>query len=306
MTVKVHRSVEVRAGEDIAPGKLAEKLHGYTFSDERAGRMYVDSLNCGAVTLGDVKSNGYDAVTETTRITVLFPTIGHLRLQSNKSDFEIPGADALLVQPGNRRSRVRTDRDGRFRMMGAIVPIPSSSVRKLAELPSILSVGAAPEAQSLRGFMDYAFAEAKAADSALFRAQALNAVSSLVIDMVHGICDRLVPTGPIFACSKRVRAAEDYMRDHAEEPLTIAEIADAVGVGPRALQAAFRATYDATPRQVLAEIRLEKARARLLAPEEEMTVTDVALASGFVHFGRFAAAYRERYGELPSETLRRF
>jgi transcriptional regulator GlxA family with amidase domain len=95
------------------------------------------------------------------------------------------------------------------------------------------------------------------------------------------------------------------MRSHAEEPLTVAEIANAVGVGPRALQAAFRASHGITPRQLLAEIRLEEARARLLAPEAEMTVTDAALASGFAHFGRFAAAYRERYGELPSETLRR-
>jgi AraC-like DNA-binding protein len=267
--------------------------------------MHVDTLNFGAVTLGDVKCNGYDAETETTRLTVLLPTLGHLNLQSNKTNLEISGTDALLVQPGSRRSHVRTDRDGRFRMMGAIVPIPAGSFCKPAELPAILSVDATPEARSLRGFMDYAFAEAQAADSAILRPLASKAASSLVTDIVHALYDRLIPNSPVPVSLSRVRAAEDYMRDHAEEPLTIAEIAHAVGVGPRALQGAFRATYDATPRQVLAEIRLEKARARLMAPGEERTVTDAALASGFAHFGRFAAAYRERYGELPSETLRR-
>ena len=32
---------------------------------------------------------------------------------------------------------------------------------------------------------------------------------------------------------------------------------------------------------------------------------DVAARCGFPHFGRFAVAYRRRYGETPSQTLRR-
>ncbi|MFJ9009929.1 helix-turn-helix domain-containing protein [Streptomyces canus] len=34
------------------------------------------------------------------------------------------------------------------------------------------------------------------------------------------------------------------------------------------------------------------------------TVTEVAHVWGFVHLGRFARRYRERYGESPSQTLR--
>jgi AraC-like DNA-binding protein len=34
-------------------------------------------------------------------------------------------------------------------------------------------------------------------------------------------------------------------------------------------------------------------------------VTAVALRWGFGHLGQFAADYRARFGELPSETLRR-
>jgi transcriptional regulator GlxA family with amidase domain len=33
------------------------------------------------------------------------------------------------------------------------------------------------------------------------------------------------------------------------------------------------------------------------------SVTDVALAHGFVHMGRFSAQYRAQFGCLPSETL---
>ena len=40
-------------------------------------------------------------------------------------------------------------------------------------------------------------------------------------------------------------------------------------------------------------------------PGDDITVTEVALRFGFAHTGRFAAAYRRRYGQAPSATLRR-
>ena len=40
-------------------------------------------------------------------------------------------------------------------------------------------------------------------------------------------------------------------------------------------------------------------------PGDGTTVTEVALRFGFAHTGRFAAAYRRRYGQTPSATLRR-
>jgi AraC-like DNA-binding protein len=53
--------------------------------------------------------------------------------------------------------------------------------------------------------------------------------------------------------------------------------------------------------------RLEHARDELLSldPAAGVKVIDVALRHGFTHTGRFAAAYRARFGESPSVTLRR-
>jgi len=39
-------------------------------------------------------------------------------------------------------------------------------------------------------------------------------------------------------------------------------------------------------------VRLDAARAELLAPSESTTVTSVALANGFFHLARFSAYYR--------------
>jgi transcriptional regulator GlxA family with amidase domain len=56
----------------------------------------------------------------------------------------------------------------------------------------------------------------------------------------------------------------------------------------------------------LARLRLHRVRQALLAATNgPTTVTAAALEWGFWHFGEFSRAYKECFGELPSETLRR-
>ena len=57
--------------------------------------------------------------------------------------------------------------------------------------------------------------------------------------------------------------------------------------------------------QALQNARLEKFRAQLCDPEGADSVAAMALSAGLGHLGRAAAAYRARYGETPSQTLRR-
>jgi AraC-like DNA-binding protein len=56
---------------------------------------------------------------------------------------------------------------------------------------------------------------------------------------------------------------------------------------------------------LLRTARLKQARLQLDAPRPGATVTEVALDCGFTHLGRFSSEYRRRFGELPSQTLRR-
>jgi transcriptional regulator GlxA family with amidase domain len=42
-----------------------------------------------------------------------------------------------------------------------------------------------------------------------------------------------------------------------------------------------------------------------MAPAHDGSVTSIALAAGFSHLGRFSHDYAERFGERPSETLKR-
>ncbi|CCE11974.1 hypothetical protein BRAS3843_900009 [Bradyrhizobium sp. STM 3843] len=85
----------------------------------------------------------------------------------------------------------------------------------------------------------------------------------------------------------------------------LADLADIAGVSPRTLQRQFIACLGKPPQAVLRELGFERARGELLHGDPDLKVMDVALRCGFAHYGRFAVAYRRRYGETPSQTLKR-
>jgi AraC-like DNA-binding protein len=102
-----------------------------------------------------------------------------------------------------------------------------------------------------------------------------------------------------------VGSALDVLAANAE-PLTVPELSRAIGVSQRALEYAFRNTFDETPHNFVRRQQLHEARHRLLtADSSTSSVTRVAVDLGFWHLSRFAVDYRRMFGERPSETLRR-
>lgn len=102
-----------------------------------------------------------------------------------------------------------------------------------------------------------------------------------------------------------IRQAVELIDSHAAEALSIEGVARAVGLSVRALHAGFRRELDCSPKQYLQQVRLQRAHDDLstAAPGGAITVSDVANRWGFTNAGRFAAAYRGRYGRTPSMTL---
>ncbi|WP_236241191.1 helix-turn-helix transcriptional regulator [Streptomyces sp. CC228A] len=97
----------------------------------------------------------------------------------------------------------------------------------------------------------------------------------------------------------------DAVRDRPEHPFTTTELAALARVSARRLQESFRAHVGTTPMGYVRDIRLERVRDELRAAEPGggLTVSEVAWRWGFTHLGRFAASYRDRFGEAPSQTL---
>ncbi|MGR2752907.1 helix-turn-helix transcriptional regulator [Agromyces arachidis] len=109
----------------------------------------------------------------------------------------------------------------------------------------------------------------------------------------------LVPVG---ARSAAVRAALDFLHANAAKPISIQHVAEAVHISTRGLHAAFVAETGRPPSEHLRDIRLRGVRDELRFAPPSDTIAVVARRWGFVHLPRFAQAYQQAYGELPSAT----
>ncbi|MCY6382430.1 AraC family transcriptional regulator [Hoeflea prorocentri] len=104
------------------------------------------------------------------------------------------------------------------------------------------------------------------------------------------------------AVPRAISRVEDFMRSYADRPITVEMLAKEAGCSERALYSAFKEVRGTTPMSMLREIRLEQARLALISGN--MSITACAIKFGFTNLGRFSKAYREKFGERPSETVR--
>lgn len=102
-----------------------------------------------------------------------------------------------------------------------------------------------------------------------------------------------------------VRRSEEYMRAHLKEAISIIDLLRICGCSRSVLFAAFRNARGYTPMEFLTEQRLQSAREKLLTSHLEASVSSIALDCGFINLGRFSQVYRKRFGERPSDTLRK-
>lgn len=100
-------------------------------------------------------------------------------------------------------------------------------------------------------------------------------------------------------------AAVAFMQAHAGRPLTVGEIADAANVTSRELHQQFRDQIGVSPLRHLQQLRLDGVHTNLRTTDTGGTVHEIVRHWGFVHYGRFSAAYTNKYGETPNTTLDR-
>lgn len=107
------------------------------------------------------------------------------------------------------------------------------------------------------------------------------------------------------AAPATVRRALSYIDRHAQDPITIDDVARAAGISSRGLQYAFRRALDTTPVESLRRARLAGAHRDLLDPQAG-TIGEIARRWGFENPSRFAAHYRAAHGVNPSQTTRAY
>lgn len=94
----------------------------------------------------------------------------------------------------------------------------------------------------------------------------------------------------------------DVMHAHPAAHLTIDALARAAGLSPAHFARAFKESVGRAPHQYLLDLRLERARRWLDAPEA--TLSDVALRAGFADQAHFTRFFKRRYGVTPGVMLR--
>lgn len=91
--------------------------------------------------------------------------------------------------------------------------------------------------------------------------------------------------------------ALQYMSEHLEEPLDIAELAEKLDISRRQLERLFKRYVGLSPNQVYFDLRL--ARAHALLNQTNMTVTEIAVATGFSSRSQLGLRFRQKYGMSP-------
>jgi len=115
---------------------------------------------------------------------------------------------------------------------------------------------------------------------------------------MYGERDPRVDPMQLIPAQRSVRAAAALMRRHVEDPWSIDDIADGVGLGRRTLELACRTHAGLSPAQIYRAIRLADARRRLEQTRE--SVAEISLRAGYHDATAMTRAFKAHYGITPS------
>jgi len=103
-----------------------------------------------------------------------------------------------------------------------------------------------------------------------------------------------------------VHTVEDYIHTYCAEAITLSKLVEISGVSGRSLLEGFKRHKGTSPMKYLKSVRMERVYEELKKTDpSKRTVTEIALAWGFTQLGKFSGNYKQRFGESPSDTLKK-
>lgn len=107
-----------------------------------------------------------------------------------------------------------------------------------------------------------------------------------------GLLERVGSQNPI------ILDAVKTMEAHVAEPLPLESLAKTAGISPRQLNRLFSEKLGRPTMRYYREVRLEKAQS--LLRNSPLSLTEIALATGFANSSHFSRAYAAQFGQPPS------
>jgi transcriptional regulator GlxA family with amidase domain len=95
------------------------------------------------------------------------------------------------------------------------------------------------------------------------------------------------------------------MEANWNQPITMEALAHATSASARSIFYHFKQSRGQSPMAFVKEVRLRHARRMLSRTDTSTSVTEIAFACGFNNLGHFARDYLKRFGERPSDTIKR-
>ncbi len=103
-----------------------------------------------------------------------------------------------------------------------------------------------------------------------------------------------------------VKRVVDFIHAHLDQPLCISQLVAVSGASRRSLEQAFQRSLGTSPQRYIQRCRLEAIRELLLRHQPgELQLSELAFRWGFAQPSHFTTAYKQAFGELPSQTLAR-
>jgi AraC family transcriptional regulator, glycine betaine-responsive activator len=94
------------------------------------------------------------------------------------------------------------------------------------------------------------------------------------------------------------------MRSNIEEPLSLEELSTHIGISRRQMERLFQTHLETSPSRYYLELRITHARRLLLQSNE--SITNIAIACGFVSSSHFSNCYKDYFGLSPSSTRQKY
>ncbi|MET0415623.1 MAG: AraC family transcriptional regulator [Actinoplanes sp.] len=271
------------------------------------GPLTVGELAYGAsVTFGVAEMDGYH---------VSIPTAGRMLAQHAGTETLATLGTGAVFRPGSpivtRHEAHSAELDvkiTRAALEDELTGLLGHSIDGPIDLPTVIDLSTGP-GHSWSRLVRLLRDEITFAQSLIFQpliAEQLRStvLSGLLLSVPHRYYDELTtPTKP--GPPRAIRRVVEAINQEPERPVTVTDLARLAGTSVRSLQEGFRRHIGCAPMTYLQRVRLNRVN-RMLREADPTLVTVAAVAHrwGFAHLGRFASAYRARFGESPSETLR--
>lgn len=278
------------------------------------------SVRGSPLSIARVTSSGHRiTLTEEDALTFLVPRVGRVQVRTGTRDWHSAKGSVLALRPGKRETTVLRAEESEYLAYVLFLPVAelaASGSDRVSEA-QLFGTGAAVVmsgvgALRLQEYLAFAVEDLLVQPASTITDRTARGFAALAMDMLFDLIEATVEAQGGMAALvtadaglRRAVQAREILVERADEPLAIADLAQELGIGLRSLQLAFFRSFGTTPRAMLTQIRLENARAQLLAAGPEAQVTTIAMDAGFTHLSRFSQAYRRAFGERPVDTLNR-